>query len=102
VHDVMINATYRYTCPELNRLLTECGFTPLRLTYANTFLFPLAALRRLQGKFLSGPVKSSDVQPVPKALNYLFKLPFLLEAFLIKFISLPFGLSVVAVAKRKE
>ncbi len=102
VHDVKVGTGKRFSSPELNNLLTDCGFKPIRITYACTLLFPVALLRRLQGKFLPGTIKSSDIRPFPRAINYFFKLPFLLEAFLIKYINLPFGLSVVAIAKRKE
>jgi hypothetical protein len=100
-HDVKVATGQRFTLSELNSLLADYGFTPIRLTYACTFLFPVALLRRLQGKFFPGTIKSSDVRPFPRAINYLFKLPFMLEAFLIKYINLPFGLSVVALVKKE-
>lgn len=102
-HDRSVHAKHRYTVNEVSRLLNVSGFDVVRLTYANTLLFPVVIGMRLWGKI--SPKKDndkSDVQHLPSFINSFLKSIFLLEYQLLKHISLPFGLSVIAVARKSE
>jgi SAM-dependent methyltransferase len=98
-HDLAVGTRHRFTRNELRQILTSAGFEPRRATYVNTLLFwaavPHRFLSRLRGE------DQSDVRPVPQLLNTLFAFALKLEARLLGRLTFPFGLSVVAVAKKK-
>jgi hypothetical protein len=83
----------------MRQLLVSEGFEPKRATYVNTLLFwaavPHRFLSRLRGR------EQSDVRPVAPFMNTLFAAALKLEARLLGRLSFPFGLSVVALAKKK-
>lgn len=100
-HDVAVQTKRRYYNGELRRLLLKNGFRHVAITYANTILFPLSLIMRIISKL--GPQnlhKTSDVQPVNPILNRLLFIPLWIESKLIRHINLPFGLSVIAVARK--
>ena len=69
---------------------------------AVTILFPIALIKRTYDKIFS--VKDSDhneVKMPSKIINHLFLLLMRFENFLLKYMSLPFGLSVMVLAKKK-
>ena len=101
-HDVAVHAKHRYTATELRQRLQRHGLRPLRVSYANTLLFPVAVARRLAARLLArNAAPHSDVQPVGEPLNGLLARILGLEAPLISRFGLPFGLSVIAVARKE-
>jgi ubiquinone/menaquinone biosynthesis C-methylase UbiE len=102
-HDRAINAARRYALDELNTRLASSGFTVLRSTYANTFLFPVAIVRRLILQPMGVVEDGSDVKPLPSGLSWLN--PILtrtleLEAHLLKSGRFPVGLSAISIARK--
>lgn len=51
-HDQLVHTFRRYTRGELVRMLRRQGFELVRTSYANCFLFPLAAAKRLKDRVL--------------------------------------------------
>lgn len=102
-HDKSVHTKHRFTVAETNRLLQTNGFKILKSTYANTLLFPLVLFRRFILNRLTPHNKklSSDVQQVNPLLNMIFYTFFLIEAVILKYISLPYGLSVIVIAQKK-
>ena len=100
-HDVVLQTQHRYASKEMTDKLRRGGFQPLRVTYANTLLFPVALARRLLAKAGSNnaPPKS-DVRPVPHLLNKALAAVLSAEAPLIERRDLPVGLSLIAVARK--
>jgi len=70
-HDRALATTRRYDLPTLIEMTTQAGFKPQRSTYANTFLLPAAALRRLVLKRIGLSGKGSDVKPLSPQLGWL-------------------------------
>jgi SAM-dependent methyltransferase len=100
-HDRTLHTRHRYTLSELSRLLGEAGFRMRHGSYVNTLLFPVAAGRRLLARVLPGAkTGESDVRPVPGPLNAIFLGMLSLEAELAPRLRLPFGLSVIALARK--
>lgn len=97
-HDLALMHYRRYTASELRRLLTTAGLKPLRLSYAVTVLFPLVWLVRMRERRLKEP--RSSVRPVPPWINRVLLATLELENAWLRHASLPFGVSVVAVAER--
>jgi ubiquinone/menaquinone biosynthesis C-methylase UbiE len=104
-HDKALESQKRYTIHTINKILENRGFQILRTTYANTFLFPLAIMRRLILKPIGLADKGSDVKPMPKGFEWLNKLftTFLYwEAKILRKqrIGLCMGLSVITIVKK--
>ena len=90
----------RFSREELTRKLKKTSFGIIKISYANFFLFPLVLIVRLLT--MLGVIKgSSDMTVPPKLINTLFINTLKFEAFLIKYVSLPYGSSLVCVARKK-
>ncbi len=101
-HDTAVQTKHRYSAGELRDLFLSSSFSIKRITYANMLLFPISLLMRIKSRIFRDPKsKESDVQPIKGFLNGFFYVFLLLESLLIRFISLPFGLSVMILAKKK-
>ena len=99
-HDVAVHVRHRFTRGELKDKLAANGFVPERLSYANTFLFPVAAVKRLSERLFSRNQAGSDLTLDPGRLNGLLAGILSAEAPLIRSRGLPFGLTVVALARK--
>jgi SAM-dependent methyltransferase len=99
-HDVTLHTKHRYTTGEMARKLQAAGLDVLQSTYANTLLFPVAATRRITAK-VAGASGESDVRAVSPLLNTALKSLFSLEASILPRTSLPIGLSVIAIARKR-
>lgn len=89
----------RYTRTELERKLKEAGFEIEKLTYYNTLLFPLVFAVRMLGKLLKRD-GASDVEMPSRPVNSILETVFGVEKYLLRFLSFPFGVSVLAVARK--
>ncbi len=99
-HDRAVNQTRRFTAVGVRNLLEAARLTVLRISYWNTLLFPLMVLRR---KVWPDGTGESDVQALPPSVNALFSWPLALErALLGRGIALPFGGSVIGVARKES
>lgn len=89
----------RYVRKDLEVLLDYAGLNMLFLSYYNTFLFAPAALSRLISK-----ARREDPGPdlsLPRPwINRLLEAAFASERHLFPRLSLPFGLSLISVARR--
>jgi len=96
--DVHHHHKRRYSRKKLMRVL-ELPYVRIKMiTYINTFLFPFALAERLLRKFIFVKSSPGDVVLPPSWLNAGLKNIFALERFIINVgISLPFGLSLLAV-----
>lgn len=95
-HDERNQHFRRYSARELRRKLVKSGFEIRFVSYWNTVLFPVAVLARLCGIAGEGGLSPGSV--VNTILLQLIRL----EALIIRIASLPFGLSLVAIAVRKK
>jgi SAM-dependent methyltransferase len=97
-HDEAVHTRHRYTRGEVRSLLEGAGLEILRLTYTNSLLFPLMALRRALDR-LTGST-DSDVEFLPRPVEWAFRKILGLESLLLRYVSFPVGSSIVAVARR--
>lgn len=102
-HDKAVHTGKRYTKTQVKRLLKEAGFDTVKVTYTVSLLFPLALLKRLADRTAKrNPLEHNEVK-VPSPFVNRFLLSVLrIENFFLRYISLPFGLSVVVLAKKKS
>jgi SAM-dependent methyltransferase len=98
-HDVVNHHKRRYTRAGLRRVLRAAGLEVRLLSYFNTILFP-AALVAWAGEKLVG-VRSDPRADVPSApLNTLLTTVFSMEKYVLRRLTLPYGLSLIALARR--
>ena len=98
-HDEMNEHKRRYTLPELKKKLVEAGFTVEKISYYNTFLFPAVFLVRMLNNGLKRD-GASDMDMPSSPLNYVLKKIFGIEKYLLRYLNLPFGVSVLAVVRK--
>lgn len=99
-HDEDIMTRHRYGRRELRRAAINAGFLPLRLTNANTFLFPAAALWRILKKAGIAPA-GSDVRAATRGGRWLNRVLTRLletEAAILRHGSFTMGLSIYLLA----
>jgi len=99
-HDVVHHHRRRYTADLLGAVLTGAGLEPLRITYFNTLLFPLVAAARLAGRLLPERPTAAALRVPPRPVNALLQGVFSSEGRLLDHVDLPFGVSLLAVARR--
>jgi len=93
----------RYSSSGLKGVLEKSGFRVEKCSYFNFFLFPVFVLAVLSDKYLSVFNSKLDfLKPVPSFLNLIFTKLMFLEAFLIERYRLPFGSSIICLAKSKD
>lgn len=97
-HDAAVHSRHRYTTGEVRALLEGRGLSVLRATYANTFLFPVIALRRILDR-INGR-EGSDVGFLPAPLEWAFGTLLRAEARVLPHLSFPVGASVMALARK--
>lgn len=97
-HDAIHHHRRRYRRAELAALVRGAELEPLVLTYFNTLLFaPIAAMRLLAR--LLGRKGGDDALP-GRLLNRALETVFGLERHLIGRVPLPFGVSLLMIARR--
>lgn len=97
-HDDVLHHKRRYTKSRLTSDLTEAGYKIRSISYFNTLLFPLALFSRMFDK-LSGAKHATGVGLPGSTLNYVLYRVFSFESKIPRWLSLPFGLSLIALAE---
>lgn len=102
-HDVAVGHKYRYTAQGLREKIERAGLRVETLTYLNMTLFPLIALLR----FARRPAASdkhahSDLTPLPGPINRVLTRLFSAEMRAAPRHRFPYGISLLAVARRVE
>lgn len=97
--DEMNEHKRRYTLTELKEKLVQAGFTVEKISYYNTLLFPIVFAVRMLNNLLNRD-GASDVDMPAGPVNFVLKQIFGLEKYLLRFLNLPFGVSVLAVVRK--
>lgn len=91
----------RYTASELKQKLKQANLVIQKLTYANTFLFPLIWAGRVALRVRSNQIEGvSENDLHPTWSNGLLQSIFASERFLLRYINFPLGVSLFCVAKK--
>jgi SAM-dependent methyltransferase len=98
VHDDLNGHRRRYTRSGLRAKLQNAGFVVETITYFNTILFPVVLCVRFGSKLLHR--QTSDFTIPAFGLNRVLALIFGAERFIVPRLSLPFGVSILAVARK--
>lgn len=95
-HDEAVVTARRFRKPEIRKLLMEQAFEIRRITYWTTLLFPLAiAARTLGGSKMGRDFESTDSRS-QRLLGQIMKV----ERRLLRNVSLPIGVALLAVARK--
>jgi SAM-dependent methyltransferase len=100
-HDLAVSHVRRYSISSLTRILKESNFTISRISYFISFFFPFVVIYRILKK---PNTKRKNPRPnavkFPKNINIILKKLAFLENEILKMMNLPFGVSIVCVAKK--
>jgi len=99
-HDDAVMTARRFRISEIRALLLENRFAIRRLTYWTTLLFPFAVLARTLGWSKTGRDFPAAGGP-PGFADYFFARTMALERSLLKKLSLPFGVALLAAATKR-
>jgi SAM-dependent methyltransferase len=97
-HDEAVMTAHRFKKKEIRRLLLENGFVIRRLTYWTTLLFPVAVIARTLRGSTAGRDFDSDADSFT---HRFFSQIMALELSGLKRISLPFGVALLAAARKQ-
>lgn len=105
-HDVAFHGARRFGLPDLAARVRDAGFSVLHGSYYHTMLFPAAAARRLASRARGAghggrATGRSDLARAPRWLNQSLVGLYRFESALAARYRLPFGLSLVVVARRE-
>jgi len=100
-HDQVVHTNKRYTKKQIKFLLKNNGFEIVKSTYCVSLLFPIALIKRIVDKLTPAKdTEHNEVEMPVKIVNQFFLFIMRMENFLLRYISLPFGLSVLVLAKK--
>ena len=99
-HDELLGHRRRYTAGSLRAVVEAAGFAVDRVTYFNTLLAPpIMAMRIVRAALRRS---THDLERPAPLVNRLLARAFGAEATLLRFVSLPFGISIFLVAHVAE
>ncbi len=103
-HDVALGHKRRYARGGLKQALEAGGLKVEVCSYVMAAILPVAAVIRLADRILPGrsTERQSDYPAVPAVLNTLLTHISAFDGRLIEWFNLPFGLTVLAVARRTD
>ena len=90
----------RYRKSELTAKLKAANFQILRITYFNSFLFPMIYFYRKANVFLKKE-EVSDLKMPSQTINFILEKIFLIESYFLSVVNFPIGVSIIAVVKKK-
>jgi SAM-dependent methyltransferase len=99
-HDAALLHHRRYTHRSIQRVIRSGGLAIRWLSFWNTILFPIVCAYRLMGKLRGDTGVQSDIRPTPPLLNEALAGVLDVEARVLRYIRLPWGVSLVGVASR--
>jgi len=101
-HSTLTHEVRRYTRTRLGARLEQAGFRLERLTYTNMATFPITLASRLADRLTGRAAKGSAAEfTVPPAPIYaIVDAALAVEAGLARFVNLPVGSSIMAVARK--
>lgn len=104
-HSVFAEEVRRYTPAGVRRLLEGAGFEVERLTFAYASLFPIMLPTRILGRWMgnNGEPNSGEweIRVPPAPMNAAFTLAVGAEALALRALNMPFGSSILCIARKR-
>ena len=104
MHDVAVGHQRRYSARDTRAKLTQAGFLVQRVLHTNTLLLPFAIIGRMHRRRtldLGNAIESDLQMELPGWINAILSVFYRAEIRLEAHIDSPFGLSVIAIAKKR-
>lgn len=98
-HDELHHHKRRYVKSSLQRVIAGAGLQTIRVTYFNTVLFPLIAAVRLKESLFPGSDTMRELTVPGAGINGILESVLRMESRLLHRMGLPFGVSLLAVAR---
>jgi len=98
-HDDLHHHKRRYTMERLRTILINAHYNIIKASYINCIMFPAIAGVRLMQRFLR-MADADDLKVYSPLINRMLAGLFAGEGHLLKFVSLPFGLSLLCVGRK--
>lgn len=101
-HSAFVSEVRRYTPARLRGLLENAGFRMERMTFTNCTTFPVTLAVRLADRWLGRDTVASDAElRIPSApVNAAFDVLLRVEGVALRWIDLPVGSSLLAIARK--
>ena len=99
-HSVLANEVRRYDRRTLSDRLTRTGFEIRRMSYTNATILPIVAAVRLFQRASGHEESNQEISVPPGPVNAALTGALAVEARLLRFVDMPFGSSVMALAQR--
>lgn len=99
-HDVALHHRRRYRRRDLQRVLERAGLRVQWLSYYNAGLFPAVAAVRVARRLIGGGQSAADVAQGEGVVANALEAFFAAERHLVGRVPLPFGVSLIGVARR--
>jgi SAM-dependent methyltransferase len=97
-HDEVLHHERRYSTAELRAKISAARLSSEKMTYFNTFLFPVVALVRLKDRLLRSATASGNSLP-PASINRFLSHVFGAERLVLRSFDFPFGASLLAILR---
>jgi hypothetical protein len=101
-HSVLGGEVRRYSRAVLAERLTAAGFAVRRLTYTNAAIFPIVAAVRLLQRVSGHQESEHEISIPPAPVNEALSAVLALEAAALRVMNMPFGSSLLALARKGE
>jgi ubiquinone/menaquinone biosynthesis C-methylase UbiE len=100
-HSVLSNEIRRYSRSTLAARLTAAGFHIRRMSYTNATILPIVAAVRLAQRASGHEESNQEISIPPAPINAALSGTLAVEAGLLRFVNMPFGSSLMALAQKK-
>lgn len=101
--DELADHKRRYNATELREKIELSGFRVVRISYFMTFLFPILYInRKMKRASNKAEPKPSDELEINRFLNIIFYYVFKFESYILNYINLPVGSSLICVAEKRR
>jgi hypothetical protein len=102
-HDTSLQHYRRYTKKTLDWDMKKSNFNSKKTSYAIGFSFPMVVGFRMINKILGRNIdENTSYVDIPKPLNSLFSYLLNIESYVLKFINIPIGTTVLGIYEENE
>jgi len=99
-HSVLALEVRRYSQQSLRERLQRAGFTVRRMSYTNASILPIVAAVRLVQRVSGHEELEEEIAVPPAPINAALTAALTVESALVRFVNMPFGSSLMALAQK--
>lgn len=99
-HDKHVHTRQRYSYSEFKHKLTQSGFVIKKLSFVHALLLPPTILQQLKEYIIPPKHTASGITSLPPLFNNILSSIFSIETKIIPYMSIPFGIGLIAVCQK--